>query len=209
MLDVLSLYQIYLIVVVIAAVWLRFASWRDLLVFAKKFPTRWPKMLKTILKERWALLTWSTLAPLIVAILAAATHTFFNQFWWSEAELPVGTLFQYPAFLLLLLPLAMAMLYFDFQALTKSSSVSTEELEKQLDRGELAMSKPVHWGVRLMTFGFVNTNEIVEHEVAESLEKQTVVIEQQMKGWLGRSAVRIAFGISCWFAWAYIQAAAA
>ena len=209
MFDVLHWYEFYLIIVFLITLRLRFAFFRDLFALGSKLPKRWPNMLKTILKERWIFINLQAMLPVGVALSTALAHSFFRRFWWSEAKLSFSLLRYSPLWSLVLFSLSAFMVWLDCRVLVRRTHLEIADLEKRFDRGELALSRPIDLTVRVVTFGVIRPRQIVEDQVAEALKEQALCIETQMRGWMGRSLVRIAFGITCWFAWAYLSAMAA
>ena len=205
MFDLLVWYEIYVVILVVATVVLRFRVWRDLATVAYQFPNRWPRLFGVIVENKSLLFNRSTLLPIVMALTLAAVHTLCRHWLLSDAELSLLSVIEIPPALLLLACCGGYMLYLDYQVLQRSTPFQRAELEKRFNRGELALAKTVDWTVRICTLGFVSSTKIVEEQVTEALEEECTVVEEQMKGWLGRTIVRFAFGMTCWLCWAYIM----
>lgn len=208
MFDLLVWYEAYLLILVVATVALRFRVWRDFATIACQFPDRWPRLFGVIIEHKHLLLNRSTVLPIAMAVSLAAIHTICRHWLLSDAELSVASVVQIPPALLLLACCGGYMLYLDYRVLQRSTPFRRAELEKRFNRGELALAKSVDWTVRICTFGFVSSTKIVEEQVEEALEEECAAVEEQMKGWLGRTMVRLAFGMSCWLSWAFLMAQA-
>lgn len=206
-LDILLWYEIYLILVVVVSLGLRFPMLRDLFGVGFRFPKRWPKMLNELSERKTTFARWTLIAPLLIAASMAFLHTYCNHVLWVEADLSIVTVWKHPPLFVMLLSLALWVAYLDWPVLTQSNTLERGEVEKTLDRGELALNKKLDLSVRVLSLGFVSTRKIARGQIEDTLEQQCEQLEYMIRGWFGRTVVRLIFGMACWFTWAYLTSA--
>ena len=202
--DILTWYEYYLFLVVIVSIALRYHLLRDILLLARKFPERWPKLLQMLLEHKWSLINKVTIIPVSIAIVMALLHTVCNRWLWMASELKISELSYHPMLCIPLIVFSGWMLFLDIQVLSRATQFKKDELEQLLDRGEFALSTPVDWTVRLFTLGLISPTRVVEHKLEEALELECDQIVTQMRGWYLRTAVRVLFGTCCWITSAYL-----
>ncbi|QDT36086.1 hypothetical protein Pan189_04410 [Stratiformator vulcanicus] len=203
MFDLLSLYEYYLVLVLIVNVGLRLNYYRNCVAFAREFPDRWPRMLEIIKEHGVSAIDLSILVPVALAFAMALIHSICNHFVWGYATLPISEVFGHPLCGILIVGLAGVMLYNDWLVLRRTSTLDRAETDPVLNQGELASHPTIDWASRTFTFGRFSTRRMVEERVEETLTEHAAEMAERMKGWMFRSAIRLAFGLTCWMVWAY------
>jgi hypothetical protein len=199
-LRLIPLFNLYLLLIMIVGVALRWNQYRSVLALVTNFRSRWPKLLG-LLKEhgRLILLTWGTVLPLLVTLLLLLGQMYASHRLWPEAgTLDVRRLWEaWPALPFLVLTAA-GMIWYDVRGALEVSNFDRAELEKYFDQAEYWLRSWAAPAVRFFTLGYINPRMMVAAEVRSALESASAVMSESL-WWVSRQAMlRIACGLSLW-----------
>src|SRR5205085_5818670 len=93
-------------------------------------PARWPRLLRLIRQYRTMFLTWSTVLPAVLALFLSLLQLAASRQIWPQATLTVGDLGEVWVALVLLAPLALAMLAVDVYCAWDVGYFDRMQLEK-------------------------------------------------------------------------------
>src|SRR5258708_40220759 len=95
-----------------------------------------------------------------------------------------------------------AMVAVDLYFIIRVGRIDRPETEKYLDEAEHWMRTWKAPGVKVLTFGLINPRKIVDTEVRKAMEEGKGLLNRNL--WLIslQAALRAAFGLCLWIAWA-------
>lgn len=198
-------YERYLVLTFVLSLMLRFRQYHTNVRFAWAFPQQWPNVLGIIKKHSNIFLTWTTLLPVAITLGILLTHTVCYRLIWSEAIVTPGELGRHPLVTAFLLPVSLWMICLDVRTLFRASQLDFAEIEKNLSKGEFALTSRAISALRLASLGFFNPRKLVETRVADSLQGVRLALLAQLRSWSFHTAVRITFGFLLWFAYAHLS----
>lgn len=203
--NLMASYERYLVLTFVLSLMLRFRQYHTNVRFAWAVPQQWPNVLAIIKKHSNIFLTWTTLLPVAITFGILLMHTVCYRLIWSEAIVTPDGLRQHPLVLAFLLPVSLWMICLDLGTLFRSSQLDFAEIEKNLSKGEFALTSRALSALRLASLGFFNPRKLVENRVADSLHGVRLALLAQLRRWSFHTAVRITFGFLLWFAYAYLS----
>jgi hypothetical protein len=203
-LKLIPLFELYLLLIMILGVWLRFGQYRAVLGLVAAFPGRWPRLLGLLTEHgRLILLTWRTVLPLLVTLGLLLLQFYAGTSVWPEARLlNVRRLLDvWPALPLVVLTWA-GMVWYDVRGALDVGSFDRRELERYFDQAEYWLRSWAAPAVRFFTLGYINPRRLVAAEVQDALVSASGVLSESL-WWVARQALlRIACGLSLWATWA-------
>lgn len=203
-LNLMTTYERYLILTFILSFLIRFRQYQSNVQFAWQFPQQWPSVLEVIKEHRSIFLRWTTLLPVAITLGILLVHTICYRLIWSEATVTPADLSNYIGVLLFLLPVSLWMVCLDLKTLFTASQLNFAEIEKNLEKGEFALTSRTMSALRFASLGFFNPRKYVEERVADSLHGVRMALLVQLRRWSFHTAVRITFGFLLWFGYARI-----
>ena len=204
-LNVMGIYERYLILTFLLSLLMRFQQYRTNLGFAWQFPQRWPSVLEVVKARKGIFLTWTTLLPVGVTLAVLLGHSLFYRLIWQAADVTPTTLSNEWYLLPFLILVCLTMLALDLQALFSTTQTDFDEIETALGRGEYVLSSRAMVALRVGSFGLFSPRRYIENRIEESLHSVRLVLLTQLRRWSFHTAVRIAFGFLLWFAYALIN----
>ena len=154
--NVMSSYERYLMLTFVLSLMMRVHQHKTNLMFAWQFPQRWPSVFEVVKRHKDVFLTWTLLLPVGVTLAVLLAHTLCYRLIWSDADVTPAQLGDYWSMLVLLLFIGGWMLVLDLVALFSATQTNFDEIEKNLSRGEFALTSRAMWLVRAGTLGWVN-----------------------------------------------------
>lgn len=203
--NLMASYERYLLLTFVLSLLLRFRQYHTNVRFAWAFPQQWPNVLEIIKKHSAIFLTWTTILPVAVTLGILLTHTVCYRLIWSEAVVTPSELGQHLLVLAFLLPVSLWMLFLDLTTLFRASQLDFAEIEKNLSKGESALTSRALSALRLASLGFFNPRKLVENRIADSLHGVRLALLAQLRRWSFHTAVRITFGFLLWLGYAHLS----
>jgi hypothetical protein len=202
--NLMASYERYLVLTFVLSLLLRFRQYHTNVRFAWAFPQQWPNVLEVIKKHSDIFLRWTTLLPVAVTLVILLTHTVCYRLVWSEAVVTPGGLREHLVVAAFLLPVSLWMICLDLSTLFRASQLDFAEIEKNLSKGEFALTSRALSALRVASLGFFNPRKLVENRVADSLHGVRLALLAQLRRWSFHTAVRITFGFLLWFGYGHL-----
>jgi hypothetical protein len=131
-----------------------------------------------------------------------ASRLIFPQAGSEENGLTVARLLEYWPALIIVAPLGLAMLGFDFYTLYLVGQIDREWLEKHFDEAEFWLRSRTATVVRVVSFGFINPRRMVAAEVEKALVEVGDFLNLTLWWVIVQMGLRFGFGLSLWLTWA-------
>lgn len=202
-LNLIRVFDGYLIVTFAISLVMRYRQYRELLDLVLSGPGRWPKLIQLAQQQKSAFLTWPMLVPVILTFTVMVLHMAASWFVWRSATVTPADLWAHPWMLLTVVGLALAMLALDYDAVFNVGRLDRQEIIKNLDKAEYWLRSWVGGAVRILTLGYVDPRRIVANEVRANLTWLSGEVGKMMWRWALQIAVRISFGLSLWLSWGF------
>ena len=184
-LDLIRFLDFYLMLTFVAGTVRRVGQYLSVGRLAVSVPSRWPRLLDLARQHRMIFLTWATVLPALLWLM-----------------LPMAQLVElWPAVPVLLLT-GGAMLGVDVYATFSVGAIDRPMLEKYFDQAEYWLRSWAAPVVKVFTFGYVNPRRMVAAEVQKALVQASELLNSTLWWVSVQIALRTAFGLSLWLAWA-------
>jgi hypothetical protein len=169
-------------------------------------PGRWPRLLSLIQENKTIVLTWTTFLPGLLALGISILQVLASRLVWPEAGVPphgltVERLAEHWPFLVVVLPLALAVLAFDLYSLFFVGAWNQEEIEKHFDQAEYWLHSGTAHVVHIFTLGFINPRKMVKGEVRKALHEFNAILHNTFWWVIMQTGLRLLFGLSLWLSW--------
>ena len=210
-LNLILFFDFYLALTFILSVGLRIRQYRAMLGIVTAVPGRWPRLFELIKQHKQVFVTWSTLAPLLLALGLWGLQAFASRVLFPEASMPpngltVGRLSHYPWAAIVVTLFGIAMLACDVYCTFVVSDVDRIGTEKYLDQAEFWLRSWKAPVVRAFTLGYINPRRMVAAEVRKSLEEAARMLNWNLWWVCYQAGLRILFGLSLWASYALSRA---
>jgi hypothetical protein len=207
-LNLIHLFDFYLGLMFLISIVLRLQQYHAILRLVRAVPSRWPRLFELVKQHRSIFLTWSTIAPAVLALFLLAVQMFASRRVWPEAGEPphgltVGRLLEYPYLVPVVGVLALAMLAVDLYSTFVVGELDRAEMEKYFDQAEYWLRTWKAPVVRFLTLGYINPRQMVNVEVRTSLVSVSKMLNSTLWWVSVQTALRIAFGLSLWATYAW------
>ncbi len=202
-LNLLDVFNYYLILAFLVSTGIRVQSYRAILGLVFASPGRWPKLLELVKKHRTIFLGWPMLLASGLALALMLGNSLAIRLVWVTAKVTFEELS------LRWLPLAAVivsgglMLLLDCRAIFSVGRFDRTALEQDLDKAESWLKSWMAPAVRIITFGFVNPRKLVGAEVQKVLVDANWLVIGGMWRMSLRIGMQLAFGLSLWLTWAF------
>jgi hypothetical protein len=206
-LNLIHFFNFYLGVMFVASCYMRVSQYRAILGLVREVPSRWPKLFTLIRQYTHIFLTWSTVMPLLVALGLFLLNVLASKLVWPSVDLTPDNLLHHWAALPLVLTLGMAMLGVDGYATFVVGEVDRKMMQEYFDQAEYWLRSWTAPLVHVFTLGHVNPRRMVATEVQKALVEASKMINTSLWWVVVQTGVRIAFGLSLWLTYAWIQLA--
>jgi hypothetical protein len=165
-------------------------------------PGRWPRLLALVKEHHAIFLTWSTVAPAVLAALLMVVQLIASRQLWPQANLSIGELSEMWLALVFVVPVGLAMLVVDWWNVLVVGSFQRAEMEKYFDQAEYWLRSRTAHVVRFFTFGYINPRARVSAEVQKALIEASQLLNTTL-WWVNlQVGLRFAFGLTLWLSWA-------
>jgi hypothetical protein len=202
-LNLLDVFNYYLILGLLVSTGLRIRSYRAILGFIYGFRNRWPKLWELAKKHRSVFSGWPTLLVIGLAFTLLLSNSVAIRFMWVQAKVSVDELSgHWLAFVVVILSGGL-MLFLDCKAIFSAGNFDRAALEVDLDKAESWLKSWMAPAVRLVTLGFINPRKIVGVEVEKALVEANWIMMGGMRRTSLRVGMQLAFGLSLWLTWAF------
>lgn len=203
--NLMTSYERYLVLTFLLSVLIRYRQYRGNLEFAWQFPQQWPSVLEVIKQSSGIFWKWTTLLPVSITLGVLLGHTICYRVIWSEAVVTPVSLPGHVPVMALVLPVSLWMVCLDLRALFTASQIDFAEIERNLAKGEFALTSRAMSALRFASLGLFNPRKFVENRVADSLHNVRIVLLAQLRRWSFHTAVRITFGFLLWLGYAHLN----
>jgi hypothetical protein len=206
-LSLIHFLDFYFTLLFIAGTYRRFGQYQSIGKLALSSPGRWPRLLKLIHEHRTIFMTWTTVAPALLALGLSVIQLIASRMVWPDAGRPptgltVGSLVQNVPALLVVVPLGLAMFALDLNSLLRVAVIPHAEMEKYFDQAEYWLRSKTAHVVRVFTLGFINPRKMVAEEVRKALVDAGNLLNTTL-WWVNlQMGLRFCFGLSLWLTWA-------
>ncbi len=201
-LNLLTVFNYYLIVGFVASTAVNFRRYRAIVGLLYCFPSRWPKLLQLVNKHRSVFFGWPTLLAIGLAFVLMLSNSLAIRLIWTHAGVTLQQLGGHWLPLVALLVAGGLMLFFDCQALWSVGHFDRSALEVVLDKAESWLKSWTGPALRFVTFGFINPRKIVGVEVQRALADANWVVIGGMWRLSLRTGTQFAVGLILWLTWA-------
>jgi hypothetical protein len=202
-LNLLDVFNYYLILVFVVSTGARIQTYRSMLGFIFAFPKRWPKLLGLVKKHRAIILGWPTLLVVGLAFVLMLANSLAVHLVWVQAQVTFRGLSGHWLPFVAVVVSGGLMVFLDCKALFRAGTFDRTALEEDLDRAESWLESWMAPALRIVSFGFFNPRKMVGTELQKGLVKANWI----MVGGMRRSSLRIgaqlAFGLFLWLTWAF------
>jgi len=169
-------------------------------------PGRWPRLLQLIQQNKAIVLTWTTFFPGLLALALSILQVLASRLVWPEAGRPphgltVERLVEHWPFLVIVIPLAVAVLSLDLYSLFFVAALDRQDIEKYFDQAEYWLRSGTAHIVRIFTLGFINPRNMVTVEVRKALHAFNVLLHSTFSWVILQTGMRLLFGLSLWLIW--------
>ncbi len=203
-LNLLLLFERYLLMMFVLSLAVRYQQYRAYLGFLWAVPDKWPSMYTLLKKHLRIFRTWTMLVPVGIALGIYVVHFVSQRLIWREAAIDSQ---QLASQLWALVPVALfggAMLYYDLRAIFSSSRVDFNAIETSLKKGEFALTSRTAKVIKFLTFNRLDVNKLVESRVTDTLFGLRLAFMRQLRQQSFHTILRIAFGCLLWTTWARV-----
>ena len=201
-----SLFEMYLAVMFLLGLWLRYRQYRDVVALGAALPTRWPRVMKLITQHAHILWTWQTVLPMLLSLGLLIVQLCVRWYVFAGANLTIEETLNVWLVLPVVIVTALLMVGYDGWISTQVGEFDRTGIEKQLDEAEgwlRSWKAPV---VRLLSFGFINPRGIVQKEVAGALVETSELLNRSMYSVALQAGLRLAFGAALWVTYLLLPA---
>jgi hypothetical protein len=209
-LSLIHFLDFYFTFVFVAGTYRRFGQYQSIGKLALTCPGRWPRLLKLIHEHRTIFMTWTTVAPALLALALSIVQLIASRMVWPDAGRPptgltVGSLVQHWPALLVVIPLGLAMFALDLNSLIRVGVIPHAEMEKYFDQAEYWLRSKTAHVVRVFTLGYINPRKMVAEEVRKALIDAGNLLNTTL-WWVNlQMALRFSFGLALWLTWAFFN----
>jgi hypothetical protein len=206
-LSLIHFLDFYFLLIFLTGTARRIGQYQSLGRLALGGPTRWPKLLRLVREHRTIFMTWSTVAPALLALALSVIQLVASRLVWPEAGHPphgltIGSLVEHWAAMLVVVVLGLSMFALDVYSLLRVAEIPRAELEKYFDQAEYWLSSKTAHVVHVFTLGYINPRKLVAVEVRKSLESASSLLNSTL-WWVSlQTGLRFSFGLALWLTWA-------
>ncbi len=200
-LNLLDVFNYYLIIAFIASTAINIRRYRAILGFLCSFPGRWPKLLELMKKHRSIFFGWPTLLAILLAFILMLSNSLAIRLLWTQARVTFEQLAAHWLSIAAAVAAGGLMVFLDCKALWSVTHFDRAALEVNLDRAESWLKSWAAPVLRIATFGFINPRKIVGVEVQRALADANWVLIGGMWRLSLRTVVHFAVGLSLWLTW--------
>jgi len=201
-LNLIHLFDFYLMLALLAGVVQRFERYQAIGRLVLSGPGRWPRLLELIKHHRMIFLTWTTVLPGLLALGLSLAQLIASRRIWPQADLTAGQLAAHWLAVAVVAPLGLAMVGVDVYGILVVGAIDRALMEKYFDQAEYWLRSRTAHVVRVFTFGFINPRQMVNVEVRKALLEASRMLNTTLWWVTAQVGLRVGFGLSLWLTWA-------
>lgn len=203
-LNLLLLFERYLLLMFVLSLAVRYQQYRAYLGFLWAMPDKWPSMYALLKKHLRIFRTWTMLVPVGIALGIYAVHFVSQRLIWREAAIDARQLADEAWAIVPVLLFGGAMLYYDLRAIFSASRVDFNAIETNLQKGEFALTSRTVKLVKYLTLNRLDVNKVVESRVTDTLFGLRLAFMRQLRQQSFHTILRMTFGCLLWATWAWV-----
>ncbi len=202
-LRLIRFFGFYLAVMFLLSIWVRLRQYGTVVRLVRSMPNRWPRLLALVKQHAHIFLTWGTVLPLVLLFSIFIANYLASKWLWPQAdEFTLARLVPlYPIWPVVLV-CGLGMFAFDMWGVVIVTAIDQAELEKYFDQAEYWLRSWTAPVVHLFTLGRINPRLMVAVEVRTALVSSSRMLNSNLWWVVIQAALRIAFGLSLWLAYA-------
>jgi hypothetical protein len=200
--NLIRVFSFYLMVMLLVGLVRRWSFYRDTLWMLIAVRGRWPKLLERMAANKDAVLNWPTLRPMVIALSLMLVQLIASRGLWPQATISLANLLEVWWHLLIVVAAAIPMLAVDLYFVICVGRFDREQTAEYLDYAERWAGSWRANAVRLVTFGKINPEKMVDEQVREGLKNLGVTMGWAMWWVVVQASLRLALGLTIWLLWA-------
>jgi hypothetical protein len=203
-LNLIRLFDFYLAVFFLIGLFRRFGVYRDVMLLLWQFVRqgRWPRLLGRLNTHKGEVLNWPTLRPMVLALVLMTVQFIASRLIFPQALLTVNDIVEpwwhIALFLAAFVPMAAVDLYF----VIRVGRFDHGETIQYFDQAETWAGTFRARAVRVVTFGRVNPDRMVDEQVRAGLQQLSGTLTWAMWWVSTQVTLRLVFGLTLWIMWA-------
>jgi hypothetical protein len=202
-LRLIRFFGFYLAVMFLLSTWVRLRQYGTIVRLVRSMPNRWPRLLALVKQHVQIFLTWGSVLPLVLLFLIFVTNYLASRWLWPLADdFTLAQLIPLYQIWPVVLVCGAGMLAFDIWGVVSVTAIDQAELEKYFDQAEYWLRSWTAPVVHFFTLGRINPRHMVAVEVRSALVSSSQMLNSTLWWVVSQAALRIAFGLSLWLAYA-------
>jgi hypothetical protein len=201
--NLIRVFDFYLAAMFVFGFLRRWAVYRDGVLLAIALRARWPRLLARLAEHRAVLLDWAVVRPTALALALTVTQMIVSRGIFPQAKIQVGELFDPWWRAVLMAAAAGPMLAIDAYFLICIGRFDRAETEKYFDMAEGWAGSLRARVVRVVTFGRIDPDRMVDEQVRSGLAQVGATIGWSMMWVSYQIAARMLCGLTIWALWAF------
>lgn len=201
--NLIRLFDFYLLLMFVISLLRRATFYKDVTLISIAAVMKQPNLVRRLGANRDILLNWSTIRPLVFAIVLMLVQFILSRLIWPEATITlreIGPHYGQDAVLVILFA---AMFAVDLYFLIRIGQIDRGEANKTLLRAEYWLTSWQAPVISAVTFGYVNPRKMVDDQLREGLTWFRSTMAWSMWWVIVQVSLRVAFGVAIWLFWAW------
>jgi hypothetical protein len=199
--NLLRLFEFYLFAMFFIATVRRAGLYRSIVRLTVGLFRRYHRLFEVLREEGRILLTWSAGLPLALTLILWGMQATFTRLIFPHAELQLGQLTERWWFLPTIILPVLAMLAVDVYFLIRIGDIDVEQAERHFNRAESWLGTWRAKAVKVVSFGYVDPNHIVQGEVKKALATGGKLIHALLWWTVVQTGLRVTVGLALWIIW--------
>lgn len=201
-LNLIRLFDFYLAAMFLIGLFRRWRVYFDSVLLAIAIRTRWPRLLQRLKQHHTVLLNWQTVQSVTLALALTVIQMIASRLIWPRAKMVVHDLYD-PWWQIALLIVAITpMLLIDIYFLVRIGTFDRGSTEKYFDQAENWAGTWKARLVRVVTFGKIDPNRMVDDEIKKGLKLLGENVNWSMWWVTYQISARLFSGLVIWSLWA-------
>jgi hypothetical protein len=201
--NLIRLFDFYLLLMFVIGLLRRAAFYKDISLISFAAITKQPNLVRRLGANRDVLLNWSTIRPLVFAIVLILVQFVLSRLIWPDATITGRDVGHHWWQALILVVLFAAMFSVDLYFLIRVGQIDRGEAHKHLLRAEYWLTSWHGSAIRIVTLGYVNPRQMVDDQVRDGLTWFRSTMAWSMWWVIVQVSLRVAFGVAIWLFWAW------
>ena len=201
--NLIRLFDFYLLLMFAIGLLRRAEFYKDVTLISIAAITKQPNLVRRLGANRDVLLNWSTIRPLVFAIVLILVQFVLSRLIWPDATITGRDVTHHWWQALILVLLFAAMFSVDLYFLIRVGQIDRGEANKHLLRAEYWLTSWQGAAVKIVTLGYVNPRQMVDDQVRDGLTWFRSTMAWSMWWVIVQVSLRVAFGVAIWLFWAW------